>query len=75
SYGRDYIDLKDANLMQTGFSLGITVPIGRSLNAISIAYEHQHRGTQSNGMIEENINTFKLGFNIREVWFLRHKFE
>ena len=51
------------------------MPIGRSLNAISIAYEHQHRGTQSNGMIEENINTFKLGFNIREVWFLRHKFE
>ncbi len=74
-YGRDYIDLQEANLMQSGFSLGITVPIGRSLNAITVAYEHQHRGTQSFGMIEENINTFKLGFNIREIWFMRHKFD
>lgn len=75
TYGRDYIDLGTANIMQSGFSLGMTIPIGRSLNALSISYEHQHRGTQSNGMIEENVNTFKLGFNIREIWFVRHKFE
>lgn len=74
-YGRDYMDLTEANLMQSGFSLGVTVPIGRSLNALTISYERQHRGTQSNGMIEETVNTFKLGFNIREIWFVRHKFE
>lgn len=74
-YGRDYVDLSEANLMQSGWSLGMTIPLGNSLNALTISYERQHRGTQSNGMIEETVNTVKLGFNIREIWFVRHKFE
>lgn len=74
-YGRDYIDLQNANLLQSGFSLGLTVPIGNSLNAISIAYEHQKRGTQNYGLIEEKVHNIKIGFNIREIWFLKRKFD
>lgn len=75
SYDGPTKDFSVCNLIQSGFTLGITVPMGRSLNAITIAYEHQHRGTQDNGMIEENINNIKLGINIREIWFMRHKFD
>ncbi len=74
-YGRNYIDLQNYNVMEKGFTLGITVPIGRSLNAITIAYEHQTRGAESAGMIEERISSFKIGFNVREIWFMKHKFE
>ena len=74
-YGRDYLDLTTANLMQSGFTLGISVPLGRSRNSISISYERQNRGTLSNGMIKENFNNFKIGLNIRETWFMRSKFD
>ncbi len=74
-YGRDYLDLQSVNLMQSGFSLGLTVPLGRSRNAITVSYERQNRGTTANGMIEEKFNNFKVALNIRETWFLRSKFE
>ncbi len=74
-YGLDYLDLHSVNLLQKGFSLGLTVPLGRSRNAITISYEHQKRGTLANGMIKEKFNNFKLALNIRETWFLRSKFD
>ncbi len=74
-YGRDYLDLTTVNLMQKGFSLGLTVPLGRSLNAITIAYDHQKRGTLSNGMVRETFSNFKIALNIREIWFMKSKFE
>lgn len=74
-YGRDYIDLQELDLKQSGFTMGLTVPIGNSMNGITISYEHQKRGNQSKGMIEERVNTIKLGFNIREIWFMKRKFD
>ncbi|MBQ2322109.1 MAG: hypothetical protein II375_06075 [Bacteroidales bacterium] len=74
-YGKDYIDLEPVNLMQSGFSLGLTVPLGRSHNAITLSYEHQKRGIATNGMIKESFNNFKIALNIRETWFLKSKFD
>lgn len=74
-YGRDYLDLRGVNLLQAGFSLGLTVPLGRSMNAITVSYEHQRRGTTNNGMVKERFNNFKIALNIRERWFLKSKFD
>lgn len=74
-YGTDYLDLRGVNLLQAGFTLGITVPLGRSMNAVTIAYEYMRRGTTNNGMVLERFNNFKFALNIHERWFLKSKFE
>ncbi len=74
-YGRDYLDLASVNLMQKGFTLGVSIPLGRTQNSVSVSYERLNRGTLSNGMIKEKFNNFKIAINIRETWFLRSKFE
>lgn len=74
-YGRDYLDLQQLNLMQSGVTLGMTIPLGNSMNAITISYERLNRGTESNGMVDEKNNNFKIGINIREIWFLKSKFD
>lgn len=74
-YGRDYVDLQSINLLQKGFTLGMTIPMGRSRNGVTISYEHQTRGTENNGNIKETVNSLKVSISIREIWFMRHKFD
>ncbi len=75
SYTKDYLNMRGVNLDYFNVTLGLTIPLGRWSNAITIAYEYMQRGTTFNGMVEEKFNNVKVALNIRETWFVKSKFD
>ncbi len=67
--------LSDHILDEHTFTLGLTVPVGRSANVLSLSFEHMERGTYAHGLIYEKYNTIKLAFTVHETWFMRSKFD
>lgn len=74
-WGKDYIDVTGLDMDLGGVTAGLSIPFGRTKNAITISYEHQERGVNSGGMVKETNKIFKFGVNIREIWFLKSKFD
>ena len=74
-YRDTYLKIKDNDIIERGFSLGLSVPLRQSKNAINIAYEYKLLGTHDNGLIKEQVNTIKLGLLLSENWFYKSKFE
>lgn len=73
-YTKDYMKMRGVNLDCFGIDLGLTIPFGKSSNAISLAYEYSQRGTKFNGMVREKVQSLKVSMNIRETWFMKAKF-
>lgn len=55
---------------------GLTIPLGRSRNAVTVGYEFQFRGnTLMDGLVEERTSIFKFSLDIQETWFMKSKFD
>lgn len=73
-YEKTYLQLNDTDILAYAGSVGIGIPIRRSLSRLNVAFEYGIRGTKSNGLIQENYFQFALGINFAERWFVRRKF-
>ncbi len=69
------LDQSGANLSALTFTAGITIPLGRWNNAINIGYEYRKHGTNTNGLMKEKFQNIKIALNIREIWFVKSKFD
>jgi hypothetical protein len=69
------------NVTATGVTLGITLPVYRLYNGISLGVDFGKKGStkptadKSNSMIREDYVTFNIGFNIHDIWFRRIRYE
>lgn len=75
SFTKDYMKMRGVNLDNYSITLGLTVPMGKWNNAVTIAYEYLNRGTEFNGMVKEKFQNLKVALNIRETWFMKAKFD
>lgn len=64
-----------ANLDAVTFTAGLSIPMGRFSNSINIGYEYRKHGTKSNGLVLEKFHNVKVALNIREIWFIKPKFD
>lgn len=72
---RPILKKSGAELDALTFTAGLTIPMGRFRNAINIGYEYRKHGTKNNGMILEKFHNVKVALNIREMWFVKSKFD
>ena len=74
-YDQSYfrLDGKDVNTM--GITLGVTLPVFRWYNGISIGVDLGQRGNKNDGMIRERYAMFVVGFNIHDIWFQKPRYE
>lgn len=72
-YDRAYYKLDGNNVNSMGVTLGITLPVFKYHNGISLGVDLGQRASTRNDMIRERYATFVIGFNIHDLWF--HKIQ
>lgn len=73
-YDQAYYKLDGNNVNSVGLTLGVTLPVFRWYNGISIGVDLGQRASKKNNMIRERYATFTLGFNIHDIWFQKPRY-
>ena len=57
-----------------GLTLGITLPVFRGYNGLSLGIDMGQRGSLRGNMVRERYVTFVVGFNIFDIWFQKPRY-
>ena len=73
-YDQAYYKLDGNNVNSMGVTLGITFPVFRGYNGVSLGVDIGQRASTRNNMIRERYAMFVIGFNIHDTWFRRFQY-
>ena len=73
-YDQSYYRLDGRDVNTVGVTLGVTLPVFRWYNGISLGVDMGQRGNRKDGMIRERYAMFVVGFNIHDIWFQKPKY-
>lgn len=68
-YRTEYYKLDGHTISTMGLSLGMTLPVFRWYNGLTLGLEVGKRGTTDANLIRENYINFSVGVNIFDIWF------
>lgn len=74
-YGDDYYCFNGNKISSYGLTLGMTLPVFRWYNGITVGMDIGQRGSLKNDLVRERYIGFSVGFNIFDVWFVKPKYE
>ena len=74
-YDNDYFKVNGNKVTSYGITLGITLPVFRWYNGVSLGLDVGRRGSAADGMIRETYAAIAIGFNIHDIWFQKPKYE
>lgn len=74
-YEPGYLKIKGEQINEFGISFGLGLPLRKSKSTINLGVEFGKKGTQTNGLIEENFTKFTIGFSAYDFWFFKRKFD
>ena len=73
-YDQSYYKLDGNNIASIGITLGMTLPVFRWYNGLSIGVDMGQRASTRGGMVRERYATFVIGFNIHDIWFQKPRY-
>ena len=74
-YKKENFLLNGKQISSTGITLGVTLPIYRWYNGLTLGVELGQRGSLSDGLIRERYFNFSIGVNIFDIWFQQPHYE
>lgn len=74
-YDREYYKYNGYNVDAVGITLGMTLPVFRLYNGISIGVDFGQRGRMQGDLVRERYVMFSVGFNIHDIWFQKPRYE
>jgi hypothetical protein len=74
-YENTYITLKNTDLKDYGFSLGLGLPFKRTNTMFNLGFEMGKRGTTANNLIEDNYMKFSVSVTLYDFWFYKRKYD
>ena len=74
-YDQAYYKMDGNNVNSMGITLGMTLPVFKLYNGISIGVDLGQRASARNNMIRERYATFNIGFNIHDIWFRKVQYQ
>ena len=74
-YDRAYYKLDGHNVNSMGVTFGITLPISKLYNGVSLGVDMGQRASTRNNMIRERYAMFVIGFNIHDIWFRKNQYQ
>ena len=74
-YDQAYYKLDGNNVNSLGLTLGITLPVFRLYNGLSLGVDVGQRASARNNMIRERYAKFMIGFNIHDLWFRKVQYQ
>jgi len=73
-YDQTYLRIYDTSINRFGVTLGVSLPIPRSLSAFNLAFEFGRMGTTRNNLVKENYFNITIGMSIHDTWFVKRKY-
>ena len=58
-----------------GMTLGVTLPVWRWYNGISLGVDFGQKGSLKNNLVRERYFKFMIGFNIHDIWFQKTRYK
>lgn len=74
-YEEEYYRLDGNKVSSTGVTFGVTLPIPRLYNGITIGVDIGQKGSLKHSMIRERYAMFVVGFNLHDIWFRKTQYE
>ena len=68
-YDKEYYTVNGSNVNKMGVTLGITLPVFKLYNGLTLGVDFGQRASNKNNMIREQYAMFNIGFNIHDIWF------
>lgn len=73
-YDQSYYRLDGNRVNSLGITFGVTLPVFRWYNGISLGVDLGQRASTRNNMIRERYAMFVIGFNIHDIWFQKPRY-
>ena len=73
-YRKEYYLVDGHPVVSAGITLGMTLPVFRWSNGITLGMELGQRGTTDNNLIRERYVNFSVGFNLYDIWFQKSQY-
>ncbi len=74
-YDQSYYKLNGNSVNSMGITLGVTLPVFRLYNGLTLGVDLGQRASTRNNMIRERYATFVVGFNIHDIWFQKVQYK
>ena len=74
-YDQSYYKLNGNNVNSMGITLGVTLPVFRLYNGLTLGVDLGQRASTRNNMIRERYATFVVGFNFHDIWFQKVQYK
>ena len=68
-YDKEYYTVNGNNVNKMGVTLGITLPVFKLYNGLTLGVDFGQRASTRYDMIRERYVLFNIGFNIHDIWF------
>lgn len=66
-----YISLNNNQVVATGITFGVGIPVFRLYNAINLGVDIGQKGSVNNGNVRERYAMISLSFNLHDIWFIK----
>lgn len=74
-YDESYYRLDGHKVSSMGITLGVTLPVYRLHNGISLGVDIGQKASTRYDMIRERYAKFVIGFNIHDLWFIKNQYQ
>ena len=73
-YDQAYYKLDGNNINSMGITLGMTLPVFRWYNGLTIGLDMGQKASTRHGMVRERYAKIAVGFNIHDIWFQKPRY-
>ena len=74
-YDQSYYKLNGNSVNSMGVTLGVTLPVFRLYNGLTLGVDLGQRASTRDNMIRERYAKFVVGFNIHDIWFQKVQYK
>ena len=74
-YDESYYRLDGNKVSSVGVTFGVTLPVPRFFNGITVGIDIGQKGSLRYNMIRERYAMFVIGFNLHDIWFRKTQYE
>lgn len=73
-YDQEYYKVNGNGINKFGITLGVTLPVFRWYNGLTLGVDFGQRSMNRNSLIREKYVMFNIGFNIHDIWFQKPRY-
>jgi hypothetical protein len=70
-YEQNYFTLNGSSIARRGITLGVSFPVFRYYNAVTLGIDIGQRGSVTDNLIRERYFLFTLSFDLHDIWFVK----